>query len=198
MKRLSMVDDMFLRFESRRLPLHIGMLLLLEPPEDAAEDFAARLAEKLKQSARSAPPFNRRLVRRRGLHYWEDDDEFDLAHHFVHTALPKPGRIRELLAMISRVHCAHIDRAYPLWRIYFIEGLEDGRFAVYMKMHHAVADGVAGMRMLMEAMSPDPTQSVQLPPMWEVGRASGGNKTCLLYTSPSPRDQRGSRMPSSA
>lgn len=176
MKRLSMVDDMFLRFESRRMPLHIGMLLLLEPPDDAPEDFAAQLADKLKQSTRTAPPFNRRLVRRRGLHYWEEDEEFDLAHHFAHTALPKPGRIRELLAMISRVHCAHIDRAYPLWRVYFIEGLEDGRFAVYMKVHHSVTDGVAGMRMLMDAMSNDREASTRLPPMWEVGRTASKRK----------------------
>src|SRR3546814_5260077 len=68
-----------------------------------------------------------------------------LAHHFVHMSLPRPGRIRELLSMVSRVHSGHLDRAYPLWRIYLIEGIEDGRIAVYMKIHHSVVDGVGGI-----------------------------------------------------
>jgi diacylglycerol O-acyltransferase len=170
MHRLSMMDDTFLRFESRRQPLHIGVLMLFEPPKDAPADFAAQLVERLRQSTHAKAPFNHRLVKRRGLHYWEEDDEFDLAHHFIHTSLPKPGRIRELLAMVSRVHCGHLDRAYPLWRVYLIEGIEDGRFAVYLKIHHSMVDGVSGMRMLVEAMSDDPEASKKLPPMWEVVR----------------------------
>jgi diacylglycerol O-acyltransferase len=95
--------------------------MLFEPPAGAPRDFAAQLAEKLRQSTKAAPPFNWRLVRRNGLHYWREDGDFDLAHHFVHLALPAPGRIRELLAMVSRLHGGHLDRAYPLWRIYLIE-----------------------------------------------------------------------------
>lgn len=168
MKRLSLTDDALLRAESRRQPLHIAMLMLFQPPP-GTPDFAARLGERLRQSVRAVEPFNQRLVRRRGLHYWKPDDgEFDLAHHFVHTSLPKPGRIRELLAMVSRVHCAHLDRAYPLWRIYLIEGIEDGSIAVYFKIHHAVADGVGCIRMLMNTMSTDPAVSITLPPPWEV------------------------------
>lgn len=168
MGRLSLIDDTFLRLESRRQPLHIGMLMLFEPPADAPPDFAARLAERLRQSTATVPPFNQRLERRRGLHYWVDDEEFDLAHHFVHTSLPKPGRIRELLALISRVHGGHLDRAYPLWRVYFIEGIEGGRIALYLKVHHAVVDGVAGIRLLVQSMSRDIAESATMPPIWEV------------------------------
>lgn len=95
-------------------------------------------------------------------------EDFDLAHHFVHVALPKPGRIRELLAMVSRVHCGHLDRAYPLWQMYLIEGLADGRFAVYIKVHHALMDGIAGIRLLMRSMSTNLDTSLTLPPPWEV------------------------------
>jgi diacylglycerol O-acyltransferase len=167
--KLSLIDDTFLRFESRRAPLHIGILMLFEPPAGAPAGFAAQLAERLRQSARATPPFNQRLARRKGLHVWEDDDEFDLAHHFVHTSLPQPGRIRELLALVSRVHSAHLDRAYPLWRLYLIEGIEDGRIAVYLKIHHSVVDGVAGIRLLTRCMSTDAAQSLNMPPPWEVG-----------------------------
>src|SRR3569623_267018 len=100
MYKLSLFDDAFLRLESRRQPLHIGMLMLFEPSADAPADFAEQLAQRLRQSTRAVAPFNQRLVRRRGLHYWEEDDDFDLAHHFVHMSLPKPGRIRELLAVV--------------------------------------------------------------------------------------------------
>ena len=169
MYKLSLFDDAFLRLESRRQPLHIGMLMLFEPPKDAPADFAAQLAERLRQSTRAVPPFNQRLERRRGLHYWAEAEDFDLAHHFVHMSLPKPGRIRELLSVVSRVHSVHLDRAYPLWRMYLIEGLEDGRIAVYLKIHHSVVDGVGGIRMLMKSMSKNLDESAGMPPPWEVG-----------------------------
>ncbi|MGH8517606.1 MAG: wax ester/triacylglycerol synthase family O-acyltransferase, partial [Panacagrimonas sp.] len=115
-------------------------------------------------------PFNKRLVRRRGLHYWADDEDFDLGHHFVNTSLPKPGRIRELLSMISRVHSGHLDRDYPLWRVYLIEGLEDGRIALYLKIHHSLVDGVSAVHNLTERMATDPVESLSRPPPWEVLR----------------------------
>ena len=169
MKRLALVDDTFLRLESRRQPLHIGMLMLLQPPKDAGKDFAKNLAERLRSYTQMAPPFNQRLVTRRGIHYWTEDSELDLDHHFVHLSLPDPGRIRELLAMVSRVHSSHLDRAFPLWRLYLIEGIEDGRIAVYLKIHHSMTDGVAGIRMLASCMSTDMEASMTMPPPWSIG-----------------------------
>ncbi|WP_373077412.1 wax ester/triacylglycerol synthase family O-acyltransferase [Zhongshania sp.] len=167
MKRLSLADDTFLRLESRQQPQHIGMLMLLEPGKDAPADFAMQIAERLRQSNKAEAPFSLRLERSKGLHYWTEDKEFDLGHHFTHISLPKPGRIRELLAMVSRVHSGHLDRAYPLWRIYLIEGLEDGRFAVYLKIHHSMVDGVSGIKMLLKSMATTPEASLALPPIWE-------------------------------
>ncbi|MFX8856383.1 wax ester/triacylglycerol synthase domain-containing protein, partial [Acinetobacter baumannii] len=89
-------------------------------------------------------PFNQRLQSPIGIGAWVEDPEFDIDQHVIHIALPRPGRIRELLAMVSRMHSSHLDRAYPLWRLYVIEGLEGGRIATYSKVHHAVADGIAG------------------------------------------------------
>lgn len=169
MEKLALIDDAFLRLENRRQPLHIGSLMLLEPPADASPDFAYQLAKRLRQHTVTAPPFNHRLVTKRGLHYWEEDHHFDLNHHFVHLSLPKPGRVRELLAMVSRVHSAHLDRSYPLWRMYLIEGLEDGRIAMYMKIHHAMADGIAGITMLNKCMSNDQKASETMLPPWAIG-----------------------------
>ena len=82
-----------------------------------------------------------------------DEDEFDLDHHFRHIALPKPGRIRELLTYISQEHSALIDRAKPLWTCHIIEGIEGNRFAMYFKIHHAMVDGIAGMRLVEKSLS---------------------------------------------
>ncbi len=169
MKRLALIDDTFLRLESRRQPLHIGVLMLFEPPPEAGKDFASNIAERLRQTTVIAPPFNQRLVQRKGIHYWTEDSELDLDHHFVHLSLPAPGRIRELLAMVSRIHSGHLDRAFPLWRMYLIEGIEDGRIAIYLKMHHSLSDGIAGMKMLMSAMATDVESSRSLPAPWSIG-----------------------------
>jgi len=168
MQRLSPTDTAFLLMERRHMPLHVGGLMLFRPPQDAPADFAAQLAARLRRSAQAVPPFNLRPQSRFGLSFWEPDSTFDINQHFVHLALPKPGRIRELLAMCSRVHAAHLDRAYPLWRMYLIEGIEDGRIAMFFKIHHSVVDGIAGMRLMMRSMSADAAESARMPPPWEL------------------------------
>jgi len=182
MKMLGLLDDAFLRLESRRTPLHIGTLLLFEPPPRAGKHFAEQIAARLRQSTKAAPPFNRRLVERRGLHYWEEDEEFDLDQHFAHMSLPHPGRIRELLEMVSRVHSSHLDREYPLWRMYLISGLEDGRIAVYMKIHHSLVDGMAGMRLLLKSMATSAAESSKLPPPWAVKTSKSGGQSLPVPT----------------
>lgn len=179
MHKLSPLDSMFLFLERRHAPFHVGALSLFRPPEGAPPDFAAKLAERLSQSTRAGSPFDRRLAGHIGLDFWEQDPNFDLAHHFVHLALPKPGRIRELLAMVSRVHSAHLDRAYPLWRTYLIEGLADGRIATYTKVHHSVVDGVAGIRLMLKSMSPDALASAEMPPPWAM-RPSGARSASTV------------------
>lgn len=131
-RQLSPIDTAFLLAERRHQPFHVGALCLYEPPDRDGNGMALEIAERLRQSHRATAPFNRRLLRRHlGLNAWEEAEDFDLAQHFVHLSLPRPGRIRELLAMVSRMHSAHLDRAYPLWRLYLIEGLEDGRIATF-------------------------------------------------------------------
>ena len=87
---------------------------------------------------------------------WEDDEDIDLEHHVRHSSLPHPGRIRELLALTSRLHGTLLDRQRPLWEMHLIEGLADGRFAVYTKLHHSLMDGVSGLRLLERSLSTDP------------------------------------------
>jgi diacylglycerol O-acyltransferase len=73
-----------------------------------------------------------------------------------HNALPKPGRVLELLALCSRLHGTLLDRKRPLWELHLIEGLNDGRFAIYFKVHHALVDGVSAQRLLQSILTRDP------------------------------------------
>lgn len=164
MKRLTALDMGFIHLERRNQPLHVAYLTLLRPPADAPPDFAQTLVARLRSYASPLPPFNQRLESGLGKAFWVEDPEFDIEQHVIHLALPRPGTLQQLLAMVSRMHASHLDRAYPLWRTYIIEGIEGGQIAIYSKVHHAVADGVAGTRLFLRSMSLKPNDI--LPPPW--------------------------------
>jgi diacylglycerol O-acyltransferase len=81
------------------------------------------------------------------------DDELDFDYHIRHSALPKPGRYRELFALASRLHGTLLDRSRPLWELHLIEGLQSRQFATYFKMHHAAIDGVGSMHLVQSMFS---------------------------------------------
>lgn len=164
---MSPTDSGFLLFESREQPMHVGSLQLFRPPPDTPEGYLRENYERLLSATDVATAFRRRPHRSLttfGQWAWVDDDDVDLEHHVRHSALPQPGRIRELLALVSRLHGTLLDRKRPLWEMHLIEGLEDGRFAVYTKLHHAVMDGVSGLRLLQRTLTPDPDE--QVDPAW--------------------------------
>ncbi len=76
---------------------------------------------------------------------WVDDHRFNLEYHVRHTALPEPGSEEQLLRLAARIFSQRLDRAKPLWETWMIEGLEDNRFALITKTHHALIDGIAGV-----------------------------------------------------
>ena len=164
MKALSPTDSAFLWMETRNQPMHVAGLNLYTPPKGAGPGFVSDLLQEWGQHLKAKPPFNQRPVLRMGLWHWEDDQEFELDYHVRHLALPQPGRIRELLAMVSRLHTNLIDRSRPLWEAYVIEGLPGGRFATYIKIHHALIDGVTGAKLMAEGLSR--SASEQKPPLW--------------------------------
>lgn len=165
MKPLSPTDQLFLWLEKRHQPMHVAGLQLFSFPEDAPDDYVSELAATLRQYTQVTPPLNQRLVTKYGRYYWKEDTSLDLEYHFRHEALPKPGRIRELLARVSAEHGYAMDRQRPLWQCHLIEGLQDRRFALYTKAHHSLVDGISAMRMAQRALSPDP-QARDLPPVW--------------------------------
>ncbi|MGF2687987.1 WS/DGAT/MGAT family O-acyltransferase [Marinobacter sp. DUT-3] len=165
MKPLSPTDQMFLWLEKRQQPMHVGGLQLFSFPEDAPDDYVARLADQLRDHSTVTSPFDRRLDSRFAQPVWVKDEHLDLEHHFRFEALPTPGRVRELLSFVSAEHSHLMDRERPLWEFHLIEGLRDRQFAVYTKIHHSLVDGVSAMRMAQRMLSSDPEQR-DMPPIW--------------------------------
>ena len=172
MALLKPLDAAWLYVDTTETPMHVGCLAIFSLPDDAPEHFINDLFEHLRDTPTFAAPFNQRLKnpRLKGvLPSWETAYKIDLDYHLRHSALPKPGGERELGILVSRLHSHPMDFNRPLWEAHIIEGLENDRFALYMKMHHSLVDGVGGMRMLQKMMVPDPKASA-LPPPWAIGR----------------------------
>lgn len=176
-KTLNPLDASWLMVESRETPMHVGGLLRFSLPADAPPDFLRKLMIEFRHTRKFSPPWNQRLraPSLKGLMpVWEDETDIDLEHHVRHSALPKPGGERELGQLIARMHSQPLDLTRPPWECALIEGLADNQFALYVKMHHSLIDGIGGIKLLEKAMSPDEKASRKLLPFWAAGTSAPG------------------------
>lgn len=159
--RLSPLDVSFLYLESPTTAMHVGSVAIFEPPA-AGFDYdrlVGLLTERL-----SLVPRYRQKVRwvpgRIANPVWVDDEDFDITYHVRRSALPKPGSPDQLKELVGRVQSRQLDRSRPLWEVYLVEGLADGRFAVITKTHHAMVDGIAAVDIgtVMLDLSPQPRE----------------------------------------
>ncbi len=166
---LNPLDASWIQVESRDTPMHIAGLLPFALPADAPPDFLNSLMADLRAHHDFEPPWNLRL-RPIGLGHllpsWIEEESVDLEFHLRHSALPHPGGERELGQLIARLHSQPLDMSRPPWELHLIEGLQGGRFALYIKMHHSLLDGISGVRIMMASMSDDPVKSRDLQPFW--------------------------------
>jgi diacylglycerol O-acyltransferase / wax synthase len=142
--RLTAVDAGFLAQESQNAHMHIGAVMIFEGPPPAFDDFADHVRSRLHLVPRyrqklAVPPLET------GRPLWVDDPTFNLEYHLRHTALPAPGSEDQLRALAARIHSQRLDRDKPLWELWLVQGLEDGRWGLISKTHHALVDGVAGV-----------------------------------------------------
>lgn len=152
-------DAVFLLGESREHPMHVGGLQLYEPPPGAGPEFVREFTEAMLANNEFQPTFRKHPAAIMGgitPMAWSYDDEVDVDYHVRRSALASPGRVRELLELTSRLHTGLLDRHRPLWELYVVEGLSDGRFAIYSKMHHALIDGVSALKLMQRTLSYDP------------------------------------------
>ncbi|GAA1557300.1 wax ester/triacylglycerol synthase family O-acyltransferase [Actinomadura kijaniata] len=167
MHRMSGLDASFYLLEDENTPLHVASVVVFEGPAPSYGDLIRQVVAKLPQV-----PRYRQRVRPVPLHLgrpvWADDPHFNILYHVRHTALPQPGTGEQLRNLAGRVLAQRLDPAKPLWEIWLVEGLADGRWAMIAKVHHCMVDGVAGMDLatVMFDLTPDHRPPDRLPG-WE-------------------------------
>lgn len=154
--------------------MHVGGLQLFEPPEGAGPEFARETYEALVANTEFQPTFRKRPARMFGGianigWAYDDENDIDIDYHVRRSALPPPGRVRDLLELSSLLHGSLLDRHRPLWEGHFVEGLSDGRFALYTKFHHALIDGVSALKLMQRSLSTDPNDT-ELRAIWNLPR----------------------------
>ncbi|HUI41945.1 MAG TPA: wax ester/triacylglycerol synthase family O-acyltransferase [Terriglobia bacterium] len=140
--RLSAADAAFIYLERKEIPLHMASVSIFDGPI-RFDEFVASIAAKLHLVPRwrqivAIPAYNL------GLPTWEDDPHFDIHRHILKVTLDRPGGQAELEALAGRILSPLMDRGKPLWDVHVVDGLKDGRGALIWRVHHSLADGVAG------------------------------------------------------
>jgi len=151
MKMLSGLDGAFLHLETPAMPMHVGSLSLLEPPPGQRGSFMRNVRRIYEQRLPLAPVLSRKLHEfplGMANPVWVQVPSVDLDYHLRHVTLPAPGTQAQFEACIGQLHSVPLDRAYPLWTVTVIEGLQDGRVGFYTNIHHAVVDGQAGVELM--------------------------------------------------
>ena len=189
--RLSPLDASFLHIEDGVSHMHIASVAIFEGPQPAFADIVAMVDAKL-----ALVPRYRQVVQfvpfELGRPVWADDPHFNIEYHLRHTALPAPGGESELRKLVGRVMSQPLDRSKPLWEIWIVEGLEDGRWAMLAKTHHAMVDGVAGTDLLAVIMDLSPDVVRPDVPAWVPRPSPSGGRLAadaLLHVVRSPYEQ---------
>jgi diacylglycerol O-acyltransferase / wax synthase len=142
--RLTGLDSSFLHLEDGPAHMHVASTLIFEGPAPDYVEFRDHIRSRL----RLVPRFRQKLrfvPYGQGRPVWVDDPQFNLDYHVRHTALPEPGSEQQLRTLAARVFSQRLDRSKPVWELWLVDGLSQGRFAIVGKSHHCLVDGVSGM-----------------------------------------------------
>jgi len=173
MSRLSLLDSLFLWVETAEIPAHVAGLQIYRLPRGKGSPWLHDLMETLREYE-PGYPFNQRLRPGSGMRpELIDEEDFDIDYHLRHTVLPKPGNEEQLRNLVARLQGNLMDRDRPLWEFHLIEGLEDRRFAFYVKIHHAICDGATFSKWM--AQSTGTSAGANTPPIWSRPRKRGGH-----------------------
>lgn len=153
---IPMLDLMFFLTESEDNPRHVGAILIFERPARGGASTARRILDAYRRID-PLPPFNRIPVFvRAGMPEWQEVDKLDMNWHVQHLTLPAPGLDAQLHELAAKLHAPMLERDRPGWRVYVIEGLERNRFALFIKVHHALVDGESGIALMQHSLSQSP------------------------------------------
>lgn len=143
-QRLSGLDAIFLDLEGPTTHMHVGGVLILDGPPPKYEEFVEYVRKRLP----AVPRYRQKLAYPpipQSRPFWVDDQHFNLEYHIRHAALPAPGDALQLRRLVGRLISQQLDRNRPLWELWLVEGLENGRFALLSKSHHCMIDGISGV-----------------------------------------------------
>ncbi len=156
MSKVPPLDLTFLLLESPSRPMHMSAYQVFRLPARQKNSFIPRLMEAYR-SGPVASPFNKQLRwMDKGVASWTTVEP-DLRYHVRHIAVPAPGSAAQFADIVSFLNSPLLDRGRPLWECYVIEGLEDDQFAIMIKVHHALIDGMGALKLLDQALSRSPT-----------------------------------------
>jgi len=144
--RLSGLDVSFLYLEETTTPMHVGGVAVFQPPAEGF-DYDALVA-LIERRINLVPRYRQKIKwvpGRLARPVWVDDADFDVTFHVRRSALPRPGSDAQLRELVGRLMSRRLDRSRPLWEMYLVEGLSDGRIAVITKTHHAMVDGISAV-----------------------------------------------------
>ena len=147
MERLSGLDASFLYLETPTHHMHVALTLVFDPSTVPGGYSFERMKRSIAARIPYAPVFRRRLVEvpfRLGHPVWVDDPDFEIDYHVRLAAVPGPGGLHQLADLAGDIAGHQLDRSKPLWEMWVVEGLADGRIGVIAKMHHSTVDGVSG------------------------------------------------------
>jgi diacylglycerol O-acyltransferase / wax synthase len=172
-ERLNALDTEFLHLEDDVAHMHIAGLTLFDGPPPRIDDLVGLVGAKLhlipryRQRVRFVPLELGRPV-------WEDDTHFNLAYHVCHAALPPPGDDAALCRLMARLMSQALDRSRPLWEMWLVDGLADGRWALITKVHHCMVDGIAGVELLTLLLGVERDAPLPEPEPWTASPRPSG------------------------
>jgi diacylglycerol O-acyltransferase len=172
MQTMSPLDASFLHIEDAVTHMHIGSVGIFEGPAPGAGEVRSAIAARLplvpryRQKVRFVPLALGRPI-------WVDDPHFNLDYHVRRTGLPAPGGDEELRTLVGRVMSQQLDRAKPLWEMWVVEGLDDGRWALISKTHHCMVDGVSATDLMSVILSKEREAEPQDADAWSPGPEPG-------------------------
>jgi len=180
-ERLSGLDQSFLHFETANCYMHVAITAIFEGGSLVQKGGALdirRVRRHIAARLHLLPRYRQRLAYV-PLTYdavWVDDDHFELDYHVRHTNLPRPGTEKQLQTMSARILERPLDRSRPLWEAWFVEGLPQHRFAMIVKVHHCMVDGVAGIDLLAALLGVEPQPQPGRAERWSPRPAPSGRQ----------------------
>src|SRR4051812_6812040 len=147
--------------------MHVSSVMVFQPPDDGFDYdrlvalISARIAfvPRYRQRVREVPGHLANPV-------WVDDEDFDVTYHVRRSALPRPGTDEQLQEFVARIQPRPLDRQRPLWEVYLVEGMEEGRFAIVTKSHQALVDGFNAVDIAHVIVDGDPAAEGLITDSW--------------------------------